>query len=235
MLHELYAGDPRLWHAELVVVEAIGEDQTMKTVSMRMALSASALVLIFCGVCKAADDLQAKIQYCKTCHGLSGQGFRGSTPMPRLAGQQAEYFENQLRAFIEHRRENKFMFGVAHALSPSMIAGLAKHFGGLNPKPLGGGPKELVAAGKKIFEEGVPEAGVPQCSVCHAPDAKGNGQFPRLAGQLHDYMFRKLVNWSKERGQDPAKPDTSALMEPIAHSLTKGQIEAVAAYLSYLE
>jgi cytochrome c553 len=43
------------------------------------------------------------------------------------------------------------------------------------------------------------------------------------------------VNWSKERGQDPANPDTSALMEPIAHSLTKDQIEAVAAYLSYLE
>ena len=207
----------------------------MKTVSMRLALSTSALVLIFCGECEAADDLQAKIQYCKTCHGLSGQGFRGSTPMPRLAGQQVEYFENQLRAFIEHRRENKFMFGVAHALSPSMIAGLANHFGGLNPKPLGGGPKELAAAGKKIFEEGVPEAGIPQCSACHAPDAKGNGQFPRLAGQLHDYISRKLVNWSKERGQDPKNPDTSALMEPIAHSLTKPQIEAVAAYLSYLD
>jgi len=104
-----------------------------------------------------------------------------------------------------------------------------------NPKPLGGAPKQLVAAGKKIFDEGVPEAGIPQCSACHAPDAKGNGEFPRLAGQLHDYMFRKLVNWSKERGQDPANPDTSALMEPIAHSLTKDQIEAVAAYLSYLE
>ena len=213
----------------------MSEDQIMKTVSMRLALSASALVLIFCGECEAADDLQAKIQYCKTCHGLSGQGFRGSTPMPRLAGQQVEYFENQLRAFIEHRRENKFMFGVAHALSPSMIAGLANHFGGLNPKPLGGGPKELAAAGKKIFEEGVPEAGIPQCSACHAPDAKGDGQFPRLAGQLHDYISRKLVNWSKERGQDPNNPDTSALMEPIAHSLTKPQIEAVAAYLSYLD
>jgi len=222
-------------HAELVAVEAMGEGQIMKTVSMRLALSASVLALIFCGVCEAADDLQAKIQYCKTCHGLSGQGFRGSTPMPRLAGQQAEYFENQLRAFIERRRENKFMFGVAHALSPSMTAGLAKHFGDLNPKPLGGGPKELAAAGKKIFEEGVPEAGIPQCSACHGPDAKGNGQFPRLAGQLHDYISRKLVNWSKERGQDPANPDTSALMEPIAHSLTKPQIEAVAAYLSYLE
>jgi cytochrome c553 len=222
------------------MVEAMSGGQNMKIAGVHLAMAASVLVLIFTGISQAAEDssgrdLQAKIQYCKTCHGLSGQGFRGSSPMPRLAGQQAEYFENQLRAFVEHRRENRLMFGVAHALSPTLIAGLAKHFGGLNPKPLGGAPKQLVAAGKKIFDEGVPEAGIPQCSACHAPDAKGNGEFPRLAGQLHDYMFRKLVNWSKERGQDPANPDTSALMEPIAHSLTKDQIEAVAAYLSYLE
>jgi cytochrome c553 len=56
-----------------------------------------------------------------------------------------------------------------------------------------------------------------------------------LAGQLHDYIFRKLTNWDKERGQDKANPDTSAIMQPIAHNLTEAQIKAVAAYLSYLE
>ena len=56
-----------------------------------------------------------------------------------------------------------------------------------------------------------------------------------MAGQLHNYILRKLVNWSKERGLDPANPDTSAIMEPIAHGLTEPQIKAVAAYLSYLE
>ena len=49
---------------------------------------------------------QAKTDYCKTCHGLSGQGFRGSFPMPRLAGQRPEYVKNQLQAFIERRRTN---------------------------------------------------------------------------------------------------------------------------------
>ena len=66
-------------------------------------------------------------------------------------------------------------------------------------------------------------------------EAKGDGQFPRLAGQLPDYVFKKLTNWSKERGQDPAKPDTSAIMEPIAHGLTEPQIKAVAAFVSSLE
>src|ERR1700674_3006013 len=36
---------------------------------------------------------------------------------------------------------------------------------------------------------------------------------------------------SKERGQDPAKPDNSAIMQPIAHGLTEDQVNAVAAYL----
>jgi cytochrome c553 len=181
------------------------------------------------------QEVEAKIAYCKTCHGVSGQGFRGSFPMPRLAGQQPEYLENQLQAFIERRRTNPVMFNVAHVLSPSMLTALGAHFKDLNPKPLGGAPKELVAAGKKIYEDGVPSAEVPACASCHGPDAKGADAFPRLAGQLHDYVGKKLLNWSKERGQDPAKPDNSAIMEPIAHNLTEAQVKAVAAYLSYLE
>ena len=68
-----------------------------------------------------ADEFQAKLTYCKTCHGLSGQGYHGYYAMPRLAGQQPKYIENQLRAFIEHRRKNEIMANVAHALSPSML------------------------------------------------------------------------------------------------------------------
>ena len=180
-------------------------------------------------------ELKAKIDYCKTCHGLSGQGFRGSYPMPRLAGQQPEYIANQLQAFIEHRRNNPVMFNVAHALSPAMLKAVTEQFKDLNPKPLGGAPKELVAEGKKIYEDGIPKAEVPPCASCHGPDAKGADAFPRLAGQLNDYIFRKLTNWDKERGQDKAKPDNSAIMGPIAHNLTEAQIKAVAAYLSYLE
>jgi cytochrome c553 len=183
----------------------------------------------------STQELRAKTDYCKTCHGVAGQGFRGSFPMPRLAGQQPEYLTNQLQAFIERRRTNPVMFNVAHVLSPSMLAALAAHFKDLNPKPLGGAPKELVATGKKIYEDGVPSAEVPPCATCHGPEAKGADAFPRLAGQLNDYVAKKLLNWSKERGQDPAKPDNSAIMQPIAHNLTEAQVKAVAAYLSYLE
>ena len=216
----------------------------MKLVGLQFAFQTALLTVVFSATGRAENTdpadfskrtLQAKIEYCKTCHGLSGQGYRGSSPMPRLAGQQPEYFENQLRAFFERRRENKYMFNVSHVLSPAMRTALATHFKDLNPKPLGGAPKELVAKGKDLYDEGVPATDVPPCSTCHGPDAKGQDAFPRLAGQLHDYILNKLANWSKERGQDPAKPDTSAIMEPIAHNLTKSEIAAIAAYLSYLE
>ena len=183
----------------------------------------------------SAQVLKAKTDYCKTCHGLEGQGFRGSFPMPRLAGQQPEYIANQLQAFIERRRTNPVMFNVAHVLDPAMVKTLSEYFKDLNPKPLGGAPKELVPEGKKIYEEGISSANIPPCASCHGPDGKGADAFPRLAGQLHDYIFRKLTNWEKERGQDKEKPDNSAIMQPIAHDLTEEQIKSVAAYVSQLE
>ena len=216
----------------------------MKVNSIRLALPTAILAIAFSAAGQAKDldgadrskgALPAKIEYCKTCHGLSGQGYRGFFPIPRLAGQQTEYIENQLAAFIERRRENKYMYDVAHVLSPATRAALAKHFRGLNAKPLGGAPRKLVAMGKKIYEEGVPETNVPACMACHGSEAKGQDAIPRLAGQLHDYFFNKLVNWNKERGQDPKHPDISAVMLPTSHNLTKSQIAEVAAYVSYLQ
>ncbi len=116
-----------------------------------------------------------------------------------------------------------------------MQRALAEYFGALNAEPDGKAPKELAAAGKQIYWEGAEDANVPPCLMCHGPEAKGNDVFPRLAGQIDDYIVDKLVNWTKERGQSVVKQDTSAIMQPIAHALTRAQIEAVAAYLNNLE
>jgi|SRR5579863_9719108 len=181
------------------------------------------------------DNVPAKLAYCEDCHGPSGQGFHGYFPIPRLAGQQTQYLKNQLEAFVEHRRTNNIMFNVAHSLSPGMISSLADDFHGLAPPPVGGGARHLVPVGEKIFQNGLPESNVAACAACHGPSAQGSDEIPRLAGQLPDYVFNKLINWSKERGQITSKPDISAVMSPVAHSLTKPQVEAVAAYLSYLK
>lgn len=217
----------------------------MRITDLRMASYAASLTILFSAGSGGAEEskpsavfqkeFKNKAAYCQTCHGVSGQGFRGSFPMPRLAGQQPQYLEGQLQSFIEHRRINPVMRNVAHVLSPAMVTALSAHFKELDPEPIEGGPKELVSEGKKIYEEGVPSAEVPPCSACHGDDAKGAGEFPRLAGQLDDYIIGELTNWSKERGLDPAKPDNSAIMVPIAEKLTEHQIAAVAAYLSYLK
>ena len=208
---------------------------------LRLALQTAILALVLAGAARAEGEhaasrgsVQAKLSYCKDCHGVSAQGFRGYFPIPRLAGQQTEYIENQLRAFIEHRRTNNIMFNVAHALSPAMVAALAANFHDLNPAPIGGAPRQLVGEGKKIFEDGVPDANIAACAACHGPDATGTGEIPRLAGQLYPYLIKELTNWGKERGQNTAKPDTSGIMSPVAHSLSKSQIEAVSAYVSDL-
>ena len=211
----------------------------------RIALSAAVVAAVFVGAAPAANtasttvpkgELQAKMAYCENCHGVSARGFHGYYPIPRLAGQQPEYIKNQLEAFLEHRRTNNIMFNVAHVLSPAMLDALTENFHSLSPKPLTArAPEELLAAGKKIYEEGLASADVPACAGCHGPEAKGEGQFPRLAGQLSDYVADKLTNWAKERGQNPANPDASAIMAPIAHSLNQQQIKAVAAYLNQLE
>jgi cytochrome c553 len=182
-----------------------------------------------------AKEFQAKAGYCETCHGLSARGFIGTNPMPRLAGQQPAYIKNQLEAFIERRRLNPVMGNVAHVLSPAMVEALATHFKDLDPPPYGGAAKDLVSEGEKIFHEGVPDAEVPACETCHAPDAHGLDQFPRLAGQLDGYVINKLTNWPRERGQDAKNPDNSEIMAPIAEKLTKEQIAAVAAYVSNLK
>ena len=198
-----------------------------------MRISAALLAVIFATATSLAvhaeekrkadfsqSALKAKIDYCKTCHGLQGQGFRGSYPMPRLAGQQPEYLVNQLQAFIERRRNNPVMFNVAHVLSPEMEKALAQQFNSLDPKPLDGVSRENLTEGKKIYLEGIAKSDVPPCASCHGDNAKGRDAFPRLAGQLHDYVYKKLTNWDKERGQDKNNPDNSAIMQPIAHNLT---------------
>jgi cytochrome c553 len=211
----------------------------------RIALRTAVIATVFVSGAWAANatdttvskaELQAKIAYCENCHGISARGFHGYYPIPRLAGQQPGYVKNQLEAFLERRRTNNIMFNVAHVLSPAMLDALTESFHNLNPKPLTTtAPEELIATGKKIYEEGIANADVPPCAGCHGPEAKGEGQFPRLAGQLSDYIGDKLTNWASERGQNPANPDTSAIMAPIAHSLNQQQIKAVAAYLNHLE
>jgi cytochrome c553 len=216
----------------------------MKVISLRLALQTTVFAVVASAggadgaganpmTTSGRGGVQAKIEYCMDCHGLSGQGYRGFLTMPRLAGQTPEYLESQLRAFLDGTRGRNIFIRIAtvHGLNPSMRAALAARFRQLNPPPFGGAPRQLAAAGARIYAEGIPEANIPACLACHGPEAQGQDQIPRLAGQLFSYTTKTLSNWGKERGQNPA----AAIMVPIAHNLTQSQIAAIAAYVSYLK
>ena len=88
----------------------------MSPIGLHLRLQTAILVIAFGAtvregkaemVASSQPDLQAKIVYCKTCHGLSGEGFSGHSVMPRLAGQQIDYFQNQMQAFVEGRRKEQ--------------------------------------------------------------------------------------------------------------------------------
>jgi cytochrome c553 len=179
-------------------------------------------------------ELRGKIGYCTDCHGTSGQGYFGFYTMPRLAGQTPEYLVNQLRAFAERRRDGGLPIKLSriHSIRPGLRMALANHFSGLNPKTMGRGPSELVGSGRKIYQEGVPDANVPACAACHGPQAQGSGPTARLAGQLYRYTRKQLSTWSKGRGSDN---EQTAIMQTIANTMSKQQIDAVAAYLNSLK
>jgi len=210
----------------------------IKVGGLRLALQLAIAIVVFSATAGGAatkafafsrHELEAKIAYCQDCHGPSGQGFRGYYPIPRLGGQQTEYFENQLRAFADGQRLNSIMRPVARSLSPAMITALATDFRAFNPRPLGGDRRGLAAMGEKIFQDGVPEENVPACAACHGPAATGFEQIPHLAGQIYPYMVKTLTNFRKDR-----KEHLSDVMYPVVESLNKQQIEAVAAYVSSL-
>jgi cytochrome c553 len=182
---------------------------------------------------RVVEHVSSKFEYCTDCHGPSARGYRAYLTMPRLAGQQPEYLANQLRAFAERRRARNFVLdmGRVHGVGAETRAALARQFQDLEPGPAADGPHRLVETGRRIYQEGLPEANVPACAACHGPQAQGTGPIPRLAGQLYPYTVKTLTHWTGERSADGG--DNSAVMAPIARNMSQSQISAVAAYLSY--
>ena len=164
---------------------------------------------------------------CSTCHGAGGISV--SSTFPNLAGQQAAYLEVQLKAFRDRSRADPhaqaFMWGMAAQLTDSTIADIAAYFAAQPPaKGTPGDPAEI-AAGKKIFEEGIAAQQVPPCQSCHMKNAEGNAVFPRLAGQHRGYLEKQLEVFATGLRANP-------IMHENAKNLSALQISQVAAFLS---
>ncbi len=169
------------------------------------------------------------IGVCGTCHGVDGNSVN---PMfPRLAGQKAWYIEQQLKEFRAHTRGDPYavgyMWGMAGQLSDATIDALAKYFSSQTTGPGKPHSAAVIAKGSEIYHHGIPSQGLPACAACHGPDALGNAQFPRLAGQHAEYILKQLASFQSNMRN-------VAIMHGVASTLHDGQMKAVADYLESL-
>jgi cytochrome c553 len=151
-----------------------------------------------------------------------------------LAGQRPQYIEKQLMNFSAHTRDNPFsklyMWGAAANLSPLAARNLAVYFSTIPPKAANDGDRELAAAGRAIYQEGIPDANIVACVACHGPNAQGVGEIPRLGGLAYTYLKRRLEQWGQGYHAAAGPP-----MPQIASKLSPKHIAALASYLSFMK
>ena len=178
-----------------------------------------------------AGEQAAVVHNCTWCHGTGAQGYMVA---PRLAGQRPLYLLNQIRDFREHTRDNPFsrqyMWGAVAALGPQAARDLADYFATIPPKPANDGDRDLAARGRAIYMEGIPEANIASCYVCHGPNGEGVRDIPRLGGLAYFYLKERLEQWGQGYHSGVGTP-----MPVVARSLGPAEIEALASYLSFVK
>lgn len=167
------------------------------------------------------------VQVCSICHGMDGNSV--SPNFPRLAGQPPDYLISQMKGFRSQQRADpagfEYMWGLSHKLTDDQIKGLAEYYAKQVAQPNAPVDAQLMAAGKEIYEKGLPAKEAPPCIACHGPKGEGLASFPRLAHQHQDYLVKQLQVF-KRTDERPNTP-----MTQIAHLLTLEEMESVAGYL----
>ena len=169
------------------------------------------------------------INLCSTCHGP--RGISTSPEFPILAAQRPGYIVAQLENFQHKTREEKaahdFMYGIAGNLDAKTIESIAAYYSS-QPAALGrpSNPAQI-GVGKKLFETGVLDRGIPPCVSCHGATAEGVADFPRLAGQHAKYVMRQIEYIQGLVRKAP-------VMHGIVKDLTPDEIDAIAAYVQSL-
>lgn len=209
----------------------------MKTVAIPLAL----ILAVIGGGCSTTAERSRNLadpavsgttlaqQVCSNCHGLDGNSVNPN--FPKLAGQQQAYFAAQMQQFKGHNRLDpagfEYMWGLSRSLTDKQISELAAYFSGQQNHADSSVDPQRENAGKEIFEHGVAARSIPPCASCHGAEAAGNGSFPRLSGQHADYLVKQLNVFQRT----DERPE-GVVMKAIAHEITPGDMENVAAYLA---
>jgi cytochrome c553 len=172
---------------------------------------------------------KAKTKSCAICHGQDGNS---TTPQwPKIAGQHANYLEEQLIGFRSGVRIGKVMNEMAGELSDQDIKDLAAYFSQQTPV-LGETDPKLLPHGRKVYRGGIAEAELPACMACHGPNGQGNpgSGYPLLSGQHAEYIYIALQGYA----DGLVEGKNSYMMTDIARRMTDRDMRAVATYVEGL-
>lgn len=187
------------------------------------AASASAQVV---GDAERGKEVAARI--CVACHGADGNS--PVPTFPKLAGQHADYAFKQLQEFASDRRSSEIMKPIVEQLSATDMADAAVFFAAQQPSAGQVDDAAMLETGRRIFNDGNPDQGVPACAGCHGQNGVGNMRFPRLAGQYPAYVLDQM-----QRFADGRRTNDKRLMQTIARRLGETETRAVAEYIASLE
>lgn len=175
--------------------------------------------------------------FCASCHGENGVA--PTQNWPHLAGQKAAYTAKMMLDYQSGLRRGskgaELMRDVAVMLTPQQIADVSAFYAAQpaprndgTPRPAGGGQG---LSAEQLVKKGDPSRLLTPCASCHGTQGQGGKlEASALAGQNPLYFVRTLLDYqSGERANDAAKG-----MSAFAKKLTRGEIDALAAYYADL-
>jgi len=210
-------------------------------ITMRTAILGLAAALAFSGAAAAQQALDGKALYraktCVACHGKDGG--KAIQDYPDLAGQDAKYMQEQMKAIADGTRvggpdprgypRTQGMKDIMHLVNAEERAAIADFLASQpTPKPRALDPAPdaaRLAAGKDAYLKG-------GCVTCHGADGlKPLPVNPLLAAQKRNYIVQQMT----EIRDGVRKGGKIAAMVPFAKKLDDQKIGAIADYLSQIE
>ena len=159
---------------------------------------------------------------CGYCHGNDGNSVKPE--VPNLAGQNADYLLVQIGHFASGERKDFVMNSLASKFSDDDQVNLTLYYSAQKVRPSKVDKTQAVQGGA-VYKK--------QCQACHGDKGLGKPGFARLAGQKPVYLMNTLQRFrDNATGQVKSDKRRSAVMEPIARTLTDQDIQALAAYIA---
>jgi cytochrome c553 len=211
LCHERMTGRPQE-QPQIVVADHAGTQQCTVCHNPH----SPTLNLVFAEASAPAGDALAgktKADACAVCHGAGGVS--NNLPGPSLAGQNAIYFTNAVKAYRTGARDNPMMSAVAQGIKDEDAGDLAAYFAGLKCESAPPADREIASRGQAI---------VAKCAACHGADGRAsNRSWPNLAGLSKDYLISALNAYK-------SGVRNNAIMAGIVKDLSDSDTEAAAVY-----